>query len=105
MRFDVLYRTKLFDDPLKINTLRQYRSIQQASFLKSGPFATVYPLTENQGEDLYRIAALYNPDLWDVWPDIGIDEPVKKEGMPASSLLEPPARMQTEITRIIRDTL
>src|SRR2546423_646026 len=62
-RFDLIYRTKLLDNPVAIESLRQYMSIADASFLKPGPFRTVYPLSYRQGKSVYQIAASHNPDI------------------------------------------
>jgi hypothetical protein len=101
--FDVVYLAKLLET-ISIVELRQYRSLRDASFLKSGPFATVYPLSNDQGESLFRIAALRNPDLWSVWSDIAVKEHEEMDKPIASSLLAPPLRVEVIINRIIRDT-
>jgi len=103
--FDIVYLTPLLEDQISIAELRQFPSISNASFLKSGPFATVFPLTNEQGETLFRIVAMRNPDVWGVWPDVEIVEPARPENTIASSVLEPPSRIEITTNRIIRDTV
>lgn len=102
--FDLVYLTPILQEQIAIDELREYYSINEASFLKSGPFATVYPLDKAQGEDLFRIVAVRNPDIWRVWPDISIREPERVGRVIASSILPPPLRVEVIVNRIIRDT-
>lgn len=102
--FDLIYLTRILNDQISISELRQYRPISQASFLKSGPFATIYPLDQGQGESLFRIVALHNPEVWKVWPKIAIREPERVSKAKASSLIAPPSRLKVTVNRIIRDT-
>ncbi len=72
--FDVKYLTTKFTSPLSMDDLRQYFADDLPSFLKANVAGTVYTLTTEQGEHLFRLAVFANPEWRDVWSDIAIDE-------------------------------
>lgn len=71
--FDVKYLTSRFNSPLSIDELRQYFAGNLPSFLKRNVAGTVFTLTNEQGEHLFRLVVLSNPGLRDIWPDILLD--------------------------------
>lgn len=68
--FVVRYSSRLLESPVGINQLRRDRILHPASFLKPGPSGTVFPLTGDQGEHLYRLASQRNPAVRGVWPEL-----------------------------------
>ena len=68
--FPVRYRTGTLPRPLAIDRLRQCSTLNGATFLKSGPSGTLFPLTDEQGEFLYRMVVADNPEAASVWPDV-----------------------------------
>jgi len=52
--FRIRYLSDFFDGP-KLSYLKQQRLFRDASFLKSGPSGTVFPLTEQQGRVLRKL--------------------------------------------------
>lgn len=72
--FDVKYLTRKFTSPLSIEELRQYFKDDLPSFLKPDVAGTVYTLTTEQGEHLFRLAVFANPEWREVWHDIAIDK-------------------------------
>lgn len=72
--FDVKYLTSRFDSPLSIEELRQHFAGDLPSFLKRDVAGTVFTLTNAQGEHLFRLVALSNPECRSTWRDISIDE-------------------------------
>lgn len=69
-RFNVTYLTSTLDQPLYIDELRRHFSDDLPSFLKAGPAGTVFPLTNDQGENLYRMTVQSNPEVQNIWPDM-----------------------------------
>jgi hypothetical protein len=57
--FSVKYLSNLIDGPT-IATLRDDLVLRSASFLKSGPAGTVFPLTEEQGMRIFQLLAASN---------------------------------------------
>ncbi len=74
-RFNVSYFTPYVEGGPGVDELRADPLFRDASFLKSGPGGTLFPLTVAQGQALARrVRALYEP-LAEDWPDaFGIDE-------------------------------
>ena len=60
----------MLSDTLGIEELRRDRRLSDASFLKSGPAGTVFPLTSKEGERLYQLICRRNPPALEVWPDL-----------------------------------
>lgn len=67
---DVVYLTPLLNYQLTIEELRRHFFDKLPSFLKAGPAGTFFPLTDEQGEELYRLVVQYNPEVKGVWLDI-----------------------------------
>jgi hypothetical protein len=70
--FDVEYLTTRFDVPLSIEELRLDFADDLPSFLKKDVAGTVFTLSNEQGEHLFRLVALSNPDWESTWPDISL---------------------------------
>lgn len=70
--FEVQYLTRRLNSTLSIHELRQTSVVENASFLKSGPASTVFPLTENQALTIFRMLAARNPDIKSVWSDMDV---------------------------------
>lgn len=68
--FEVEYETNRFDSMPTIDYLRQIPILNTASFLKTGPATTVFPLSAEQSDILIRLLAAMNPDIASVWPDL-----------------------------------
>lgn len=67
--FEVKYLTDVLPNPIGIAQLRQDAVLGSASFLKSGPAGTVFPLTRQQGTRLYNQVSHQNPKVRGVWPE------------------------------------
>ncbi len=89
--FEVEYQTRRFASMPGIEDLRQIPILNTASFLKSGPATTVFPLSSEQADILVRLLVARNPALASVWSDLeltsasaiapDVDEPtVRSEG-------------------------
>lgn len=61
-RFRVRYLSNPFEGPT-IDELRRLAIFRDASFLKSGPAGTVYPLTQRQGLTLQTITDSFSPSV------------------------------------------
>lgn len=73
--FTVRYLSPSLTHPLGIEALRRDRIIRGASFLKSGPAGTVFPLSAEQGARLFGLVQRLNPFVGDVWPELGEQKP------------------------------
>jgi EVE domain len=69
-RFRVRYLSHLLRDPIGIDELRRDSTIGSASFLKSGAAGTVYPVSEKQGAQLFRLMCERDRALRSLWQDI-----------------------------------
>jgi predicted RNA-binding protein with PUA-like domain len=67
--FEVEYLTRPLKSRPGIAELRTLPVLNSASFLKSGPATTVFPITPEQAELLMRLLISRNPGLETVWPD------------------------------------
>jgi predicted nucleotide-binding protein len=74
--FDVKRLTPVFNRPLLKRELLKDRTIGQASFLKRGPVGTIYRLTDEEGEALFRAVVNHNPESRGIWTDISLTEPL-----------------------------
>jgi hypothetical protein len=72
--FEVRHLTPLLDKPVGIEKLRSDPLLRVASFLKSGPSGTMFPLTAKQGRRLYELVCRQNPVALDLWRDLDISE-------------------------------
>lgn len=68
--FGVRYLTQRLRFMPGIHELRQFPTLSTASFLKSGPATTLFPLSSVQGELLFRLLATRNDNLNSIWTDI-----------------------------------
>ncbi|MBI1764335.1 MAG: HNH endonuclease [Acidobacteria bacterium] len=102
--FDVEYLTYPLANRPFIDDLRLNAKLFDASFLKSGPAWTVYSLTEEQGKELYQIVVGQNPEINLGW---NTRTPLiqRAREFEAVDLAEPPARVITTTSRVIRDTV
>jgi hypothetical protein len=79
--FRVRYLTHRLTYMPTIKELRQTPVLGDASFLKAGPAATAFAISQEQAEILFRLLLSKNPELqqMDIWPDI--------QGIPYSELV------------------
>lgn len=68
--FDVQYLSDRLAGGPRLPELRADLVLGSASFVKSGPSATLYPLTEEQGRRLFEVVAQLVPSVTSVWPDL-----------------------------------
>ena len=68
--FRVEYLTHRFSSRPNVHELRQLPLLNTASFLKSGPATTLFPLAREQAEVLFRLLLSRNPELEKIWPDL-----------------------------------
>jgi hypothetical protein len=68
--FSVRYLSPMLARTIPIDELRRDPVIRDASFLKSGPSGTVFPVSMAQGERIYAHVCRWNPLASDIWPDI-----------------------------------
>jgi len=69
--FRVKYLTHRLSSMPNVHELRQLPLLNTASFLKSGPATTLFPLAREQAEVLFRLLLSRNPELEKIWPDLG----------------------------------
>ena len=70
--FQVEYLTTRFESMPGIAELRTVPILNTASFLKTGPATTVFPLSPEQADVLVRLLVARNPRLASVWDDLGL---------------------------------
>lgn len=68
--FRVRYLGPILSRPVTIDELRSGPVVCDASFLKSGPAGTVFPISVAQGERIYAHVCRSNQFVGYVWPDI-----------------------------------
>lgn len=68
-RFLVRYVSGLLDKPVGINALREDPVVGEASFLKSGPAGTLFPLTDERDARIAEMILEANPDVEHVFAD------------------------------------
>lgn len=68
--FKVQYLTRRLGSMLAIQELRETPVVEDASFLKSGPATTLYPLTTEQALVIFRLLAARNPSVKSTWSDL-----------------------------------
>jgi predicted HNH restriction endonuclease len=66
----VRYLTSLLDREITMAQLRADKVVQSASFLKSGPAVTVFPVTVEQGERIVQHVYLWNRGTRTTWRDL-----------------------------------
>ena len=71
--FQVKYLTRILQSTPTITELRKVPIISEASFLKSGPAATVQAIPDEQAKVLIRLIHARNPELEPVWGDIELN--------------------------------
>jgi len=70
--FEVEYQTTRFESMPGIQELRQIPVLNTASFLKTGPATTVFPLTSEQADILVRLLVAKNPSIASIWGDLDV---------------------------------
>jgi hypothetical protein len=70
--FQVEYQTSRIASMPQIAELRRIPILNAASFLKAGPATTVFPLSSDQAEILFRLLVARNPELSQVWNDLHV---------------------------------
>ena len=70
--FEVEYQTRRFVSMPGIAELRSVPILNTASFLKTGPATTVFPLSSDQASILSRLLVARNPELAWVLSDLGL---------------------------------
>ena len=68
--FRVEYLTHWLSSMPNVHELRQLPILNTASFLKSGPATTLFPLAREQAEILFRLLISRNPELENIWLDL-----------------------------------
>lgn len=66
--FRVEYLTHRLSSMPNVHELRRLPLLNTASFLKSGPATTLFPLAYEQAEVLFRLLISRNPELEKIWP-------------------------------------
>ena len=69
-RFDVRYLTVYLRASPSVTELRSDPVIRTASFVKSGPAGTVFPISNSQASQLYALLVRDDPKLRTIWPDL-----------------------------------
>jgi hypothetical protein len=69
--FDVRYLTRYLPASPPLSELKSDPVIKTASFVKSGPAGTVFPISDSQASRLYALVVRDNPKLRTIWPDLG----------------------------------
>lgn len=69
MLFKVRYLSRLLKNPITIDELRKIPIVNEASFLKSGPATTVFPISDQQAEIIFSLLSERNPEIKSIWPD------------------------------------
>jgi hypothetical protein len=69
-KFDVRYLTRYLHAAPCFAELRADPVIRSASFVKSGPAGTVFPITNVQASRLYALLIRDNPKLGRIWPGL-----------------------------------
>ncbi len=69
-RFDVRYLTVYLRASPSVTELRSDPAIRTASFVKSGPAGTVFPISNSQASQLYALLVRDDPKLRTIWPDL-----------------------------------
>lgn len=70
VNFGVRYLTSHLRQPVHLTEAREDPDLSDASFLKSGPAGTLFPLSYDQAQALLRLVADRNPEVTSVWPDL-----------------------------------
>jgi predicted HNH restriction endonuclease len=65
--YRVKYLTRQLASMPAINELRRFPILSKASFLKTGPAVSVFPLTEEQGQFILQLLASRNPAILKIW--------------------------------------
>lgn len=71
VRFGVRYLTGYLAHPVHITLARRQPALRDASFLKSGPAGTVFPLSPSEASTLYKLVVRRNPDCAGLWSEFG----------------------------------
>lgn len=75
VRFGVTYLTGYLPHAVHISEARERKALKDASFLKSGPSGTVFPLSLEQARVLYGLTTRRNPEYSGVWPEFAASAP------------------------------
>jgi predicted RNA-binding protein with PUA-like domain len=94
-RFKVKHQTREFGTPITLDQVRESSILAQASFTKSGPSGTLFPLTDYQAKTLLVMALRQNKNIKTIWSD---------PAHVSTDIAKPPPSVQVTIERIIRDT-
>jgi hypothetical protein len=70
--FSVRYLTRRLPFMPTIGELRAVPVLNTASFLKTGPATTLFPLSNEQAELLFGLLLSRNPEISSVWPDLTV---------------------------------
>lgn len=68
-RFDVRYLTGYLAHPVHITLARRQPALRNASFLKSGPAGTVFPLSRSEASVLHGLVVRRNPECAGIWSE------------------------------------
>jgi predicted RNA-binding protein with PUA-like domain len=72
--FRVKYLTHRLPSMLSIHELRSTPIVEKASFLKAGPATTLFPLSDEQAQIIFKMLSARNPRLNEIWPDMEVLE-------------------------------
>ena len=68
--FEVRYETSVLRTPIAAEMLKADPLVGTASFLKSGPSGTVFPISMEQARRMYEVVGDANRDAKHVWSDL-----------------------------------
>ncbi len=98
--FEVRYLSTRVENPLSIAELRQIPVLETAAFLKSGPAATLFPLTDDQANVIHNLLCSRNQAIASLWGQNDVAQMLI--GVPDTDLLsmaEGNKKLATHLTR------
>src|SRR6266850_5535650 len=69
-RYRLRYLTGMLPQPVERATLSSDPVLSKSILLKYGPSTSVVRLTDDEGEQLYRLVVAQNPETESVWPEL-----------------------------------
>lgn len=69
-RYHLRYLTSVLKNPISRQQLNATASLRRSILLKHGPSSSVVRLTDEEGEELYRLVVQKNPDTKNIWPKL-----------------------------------
>lgn len=68
--FRLNYLSGVLQKPIVRKVLSDNQILRKSILLKNGPSFSVVRLTDNEGEELYRLVAQRNPETNNIWPEL-----------------------------------